>query len=299
MKLRRRQGFRLVSILMTIASACAFAQEDSESSPHWNRQSCQVCHDSAAPAPGNLELKAEAPELLCGGCHGSRGDAKPCRHASDIPPDLFAEKMPDTLKGHMNDNKIVCTTCHDLTVQCTNPKKTLRYKNPGFLRGGRFSPFSEQCFLCHASDDYERLNPHLGVAGMPAQASCLLCHASMPESNDQGIVIVDFNMNQDLNDTCRGCHNVPSHPATMSFSRKEQPEWVHLTIPTAEVANNMKMFTDESGIELPLDPDSGRIFCATCHNPHHDSFGESNADKPGTQLYRLRADDMCDVCHEK
>jgi hypothetical protein len=284
--------------LLQLAQASANAA-DSQDDPHWNKATCQVCHEEAAPAADNIALRPGSDEALCQNCHGPRGGATPCRHASGILPRVLADAMPSDYQAHLSDGRIVCTTCHDLAVQCENPKRSLQYKNPGFVRGGRFANSSDQCYLCHDSSNYEKLDPHKGVAGNPARPSCLLCHTSMPESNDAGGLDVSFNMKHDLNDICRGCHNVSSHPAAVSFSTKPKIEWAHLTVPSEEVLQKMRKFTEESGIVLPLDPGTGKIFCATCHNQHPFQLGGSETTALQGSESRLRADDMCDVCHAK
>ena len=287
----------LVALLL-LAQVPANAS-DSQDDPHWNKTTCQVCHEEVAPTIDNIALRLGSDEALCQNCHGSRGDATPCRHAAGILPGVFMDVMPSDYQANLSDEKIVCTTCHDLAVQCENPKRSLQYKNPGFVRGGRFNNSSDQCYLCHDSLNYEKLNPHKGVVGSPARPSCLLCHSSMPESNDAGGLDVVFNMRHDLNDTCRGCHNVVSHPAAVAFSTNPTIEWAHLAVPGEEVKKNMRKFTEESGVVLPLDPSTGKIFCSTCHNQHHDRLGGAEITVPKETQHRLRAEDMCDVCHAK
>ena len=299
--MRRNKRISILAYLALAISPHTYAQSGDavQADPHWSRHSCQVCHEDAAPTPDNLGLKSAAPEQLCASCHDSGGDALPCRHVSDVLPGAFADRLPPGYEAHLGNGKIVCTTCHDLAVQCNNPKRTLQYKNPGFVRGGRFSTSSEQCYLCHEISNFERVSPHEQVAEDTGNKRCRLCHANQPQQNeDSSWQPVDFNMTTDLNNTCRGCHPVKSHPATMSFSRK-QPEWAHLVVPRGEILKNMREFTQRTGVVLPLDPRNGKVYCATCHNPHHDQLPSyPTAEIPGSD-FRLRTEDMCDVCHDK
>jgi len=296
------RNFLIVILALTVSpkadSQLANAVDTSQADPHWSRHSCQVCHENPAPVPANLGLKTGTSGPLCQDCHGSGGDARPCRHVSGILPGRFADHLPPSYQAHLEDGKVVCTTCHDLAVQCTNPSKTLQYKNPGFVRGGRFSTSSDQCYLCHEMSNFERVSPHKQAAQDTGNKSCLLCHASEPQqTEDSGWQPVNFNLAADLNDICLGCHPVRSHPAPMSLSRN-QPEWAHLVVPSEEILQNMQEFTVESGVVLPLEPGTGKVHCATCHNPHHDQLqGYPVAETPGSD-YRLRTVDMCNVCHD-
>jgi hypothetical protein len=79
------------------------------------------------------------------------------------------------------------------------------------------------------------------------------------------------------------------------FSGKQDAGWVHLVEPSSEIAANMREVEARQGVRLPLHPDTGEIFCATCHDPHQFKGGPV-AEQPE---HRLRADDICQVCHEK
>jgi hypothetical protein len=121
-----------------------------------------------------------------------------------------------------------------------------------------------------------------------------LCHTGIPESDGTGGINVSFNMQHDLSDTCRGCHDVRPHPLSI-FSPGTSNEWVHLAAATPEVAANMREAEVQQGIILPLHPETGEITCSTCHNPHEFKGGPV-AQQPE---HRLRADEICQVCHAK
>jgi hypothetical protein len=282
-------------ILLLLGSTLVFPVEAyAEGNPHWNKAGCQDCHVDAAPVDGLVNLQADDAEALCESCHGGRGDAKACRHASGLPAGDM--EIAEGLASALKDGEVVCSTCHDIVYQCKRARVEYSFQNPGFLRDRTTRETGDYCLKCHAEADYERLNPHEGVAGSPPRATCPLCHVSIPESDGTGGIRVTFNMQHDLNDACRGCHDIRPHPRKMfSYSKQEEDRWVHLVAPTPEVLAQMQQSEADIGVALPLDPRNGEIFCATCHDPHEFKGG------PVTEQpkHRLRANDICQVCHEK
>jgi predicted CXXCH cytochrome family protein len=285
--------------VILLVCGCLFSPRGShaEDSPHWSKSSCEVCHTEAAPADG-ASLQAADAEALCESCHGGRGAAKACRHRSGIPAGDM--KIDANLAPAIKNGQVVCSTCHDVAYQCKHARIEYSYQNPGFLRDRTTRRASEYCLRCHDASAYQALNPHEGVAGDPSRATCSLCHVGVPESDGKGGLHVAFNMQHDfimqydMNETCTGCHRVGPHPRNL-FSREHSDEWVHLTIASADVAANMREAEREQGIRLPLNPDTGEIYCATCHNPH-EFRGGPVAQQP---KHRLRVDDICQVCHDK
>ena len=263
-----------------------------EGSPHWSKTGCQACHVEPAPAEGVANLQATDTEALCNSCHDGRGDAKGCRHMSGI---LAGErKVSEQLASSLKDGQVVCSTCHDAVYQCKHARIEYSYQNPGFLRNRTTRHTGEYCLNCHDPSAYEKLNPHEGVAGDPPRATCPLCHVGIPESDDAGGINVSFNMRHDLNEMCRGCHVVGPHPRNL-FSQNASADWEHLAVASQEVASNMREAETRQGISLPLHPETGEIICATCHEPHGFRAG-SVLERPE---HRLRANDICQVCHDK
>jgi hypothetical protein len=284
----------MVLAIATISPGRLPAADDTQSDPHWNKSTCGTCHLNAMPVPGNIALRAERAEKLCESCHGSQGNARSCRHSSEIP--VGAQPLLESYRDAVQDGQIVCTTCHDLTVQCLSPHKAYRFVNPGFVRDRSSADTNEHCFACHDESGYKKLNPHEMEAGDPAEPTCLLCHASMPVADERGWLAVDFNMPNTLNDACRGCHNVRPHPGMSSAGKPGG--WSHLAVPSLEVRRNMQLAAAKYGSVLPLDPYNGRVHCATCHNPHHDELeGYPVATPPGAE-HRLRVDNICQACHD-
>lgn len=267
-------------------------------SPHWTTDGCQTCHMEAAPADGVVNLQASDAEALCESCHGGRGDAISCRHASGIAAN--GTELPEQFRASLKGGEVVCTTCHDVVYQCDHPTKPYSFMNPGFLRDRKSPESSEYCSSCHETTEYKKLNPHLGVAGAPPRPSCLLCHSEFPAAGPTGNLVVEFNMQHDLDDACKGCHVVRPHPKSMSFgAAPATEEWVHLVAPSAEVLENMRESQTNTGIELPLNPFTGEIFCATCHNPHEFKVGGEHGSQESGMKRSLRQHDICQACHDK
>jgi predicted CXXCH cytochrome family protein len=264
-----------------------------DGSPHWSNTGCQACHAEAAPVDG-ANLQAADAESLCESCHGSRGAAKACRHGSEIP--VREMKIDATLSPALKDGQVVCSTCHDVVYQCKRARVEYSFQNPGFLRDRTSRHTGEYCSKCHSEPALTRLNPHKGVTGNSPKATCPLCHVNIPESDGAGELRVSFNMQHDLNDACLGCHNVRPHPRKLfTYSKQEEDRWVHLVSPAADVLEKMQQAASTTGVALPLNPQNGEIYCATCHDPHEFKGGPV-AEQP---KHRLRADDICQVCHDK
>jgi nitrate/TMAO reductase-like tetraheme cytochrome c subunit len=284
---------RLYFALLLVAGT-ALAADD----PHWNKNSCPACHVDAAPVAGNVNLKESDAEALCDTCHGSRGNARPCRHASSIPEG--AVTVAEALRPSMKEDQVVCTTCHDITYQCQHPTLQYSFHNPGFLRNRTSRGTGDHCFQCHEQSGYAKMNPHEGAAGTPPHPTCELCHSSVPETSDTGALVVEFSMPGDLNEQCTGCHVTRPHPKSMSFGKSAaNEEWVHLVQPSAEVLENMRASQAETGIELPLNPLNGEVFCATCHNPHDFKIGGEHGSQESEMKHGLRLNDICQACHDK
>lgn len=288
MRMARNGGIALLAVVLL-----ATAPARGEGNPHWNKSACQTCHADAAPTAGNLVFQGGDAEALCESCHGDRGETSSCRHRSELVPGALA--IPETYQDSLRDGRIVCTTCHDLAYQCLNPNPGYRARNHGFIRGRETRNRADACFLCHEKDAFERLNPHEMQAGDPPQLTCTLCHATPPARDESGWLPVDFHVEGSLNDMCSGCHPVGPHPG---FSFSKPIGWEHLSVPSSKIRDNMDRTEIAQGIEFPVDPNTGEIYCATCHNPHHEQLeGYAVAKEPGKKL-RLRVADNCQACHD-
>ena len=288
---------RLFAFLL---AACVFAPwtASAEDSPHWSSTACQTCHLEAAPASGAASINETNSEALCNNCHGGRGDAIPCRHSSGLATGALA--IPDSLSPSLENGEVVCTTCHDVVYQCQNPRTASKLQNPAFLRDRTSRRSSEYCFKCHDSSDYNKLSPHAGTSGESPRPTCLLCHTEVPQTDSSGDLDVVFNMEHDLNDMCRGCHDVRPHPKKMSFGGGQKSDvWSHLVVPSATIQEKKRNFESRTGIVLPLNPKNGEIFCGTCHNPHDFKVGGAHGSQAANMKHRVRIKNLCQACHDK
>lgn len=281
-----------IALFLLIASQPSWSQD----SPHWNKSTCQTCHSEASPIEGAASLRdGQDTEAVCEACHGRGGAARQCRHRSGMTAEL--DTVGEEFQGVLKEGKVVCSTCHDVVYQCKRPKPYYGLENPGFLRDRNYDKTSDYCLRCHETDSIEKLNPHAGVATTPPAATCSLCHESIPSASATGTIELSFNMKSDLNAICKGCHNVKPHPQHF-FSSKPMVDWVHLVEPPDNIAAMMRATESATGIVLPLEPGSGKIFCATCHNPHNFDFGSSSGFQAGVP-HRLRLKNICQACHDK
>lgn len=288
---------RAAALAVFLGGVLVFLSANAQESPHWNKNTCQTCHVESAPAAGTAALNEPDTEALCESCHGSRGNARPCRHASGIPAGGIA--IAASLQGSLKDGQVVCSTCHDIVFQCERPKLHFSLQNPGFLRDRTSHESSDYCLKCHDVSVIEKLNPHAGVAGSPPGPACPLCHTRIPESVAGGQLRVEFNMGNNLDDMCLGCHAVDPHPRGMSFGASRGEEgWVHLVKPSEKVLAKIRQSQAETGIGLPLHPQTGEVFCATCHNPHDFKIGGEHGSELRDTRHRLRIDNICQACHE-
>jgi len=284
---------RLMLVLLAAGVPAAAAAVDD---PHWNRATCGVCHVDAKPTAGNVLIRESDAEAQCAACHAERGGAGGCKHLSGIS--AHVQDISADFQANLKDGRLACSTCHDITYQCLNPSKPYSFMNPGFLRARKSPATAEYCFQCHDKSGYEKLNPHVGSVDDLSTPTCLLCHTTIPEANAAGPEIMEFNMQHDLNDACRGCHVVAAHPQSITSARPDA-SWDHLVVPSAKVLQAMRASEARTGMVLPLNPLNGEVFCATCHNPHEsrtrDAYGSAG---PGIKN-RLRSNEICQACHDK
>jgi hypothetical protein len=285
-----------IAFLLTVACA-AFSVAAAADNPHWKAGTCNVCHDSDAPTADNLALKTTPGFAVCSDCHDGL-DAEVCRHRSDISvtPERLAG-FDEAIQAGVTDNSVACTTCHEMKPHCALDVKQ-RYRNPSFLRGTPFDSRSEQCFACHERSTYRQPSPHRQGRGTKFKENlCIFCHEVVPELDADGQwKPVHFATDEPLSKLCSGCHNVGPHP---SSSVTGKTGWFHMSVPDQEFNERMGQTVATLGGNLPLDPNTGEMTCATCHNPHDPRLaGFPAAETPGEDT-RLRYDDICGACHEK
>jgi predicted CXXCH cytochrome family protein len=256
--------------------------------PHWNDSLCLSCH-SEPPVEGRAPLREEGDKNnLCNRCHHS-DYARPDIHPVGVIPSSHI-RVPENLP--LEEQKLTCETCHNSLLQmgCRSPGDTAA-ANPNFLRQMTVSR-NAFCFLCHIEETYKRLNPHnqLNEQGEIVEATCLFCHAAIPDVGFIGPEKVSFIV-QDPDEYCIGCHPgfTMNHPAGVN----------HLLEPSEKIMEAIKTSVERIGVELPLY--NGRIVCATCHNPHQEGVIQIAAAATGTERankLRLKPGrDQCTGCH--
>ena len=274
--------------------------------PHWRDDACLACHSKDGKQASSKNIRSLKNAAVCLNCHDARFDHSYI-HPVDIKPDanmqtniskLFKQSLQKT------GGKISCVTCHDLTMQCLPEKKKMRGQNPKFFRGGPFETRSEQCFYCHDDNQYPRLNPHdqIDEQGKLKENTCRVCHSGSIESLKQAKSIdkVKFNLTNNLEKMCWGCHPWTPHPGGQFsfFSSKKGPD--HLVKPSKFVQDTLDKMSVKHNIDLPLEPGTGRVFCGTCHNPHEKNvIKNKQAAKGADSKKRLRVQKICQYCHYK
>lgn len=273
--------------------------------PHWRDDACMACHSQDGTQATAQNVRSVQNGTVCLNCHDARFDHSYI-HPVDIKPEAAMSNIKEPFKQSlaMTNGKITCVTCHDLTIQCLADKKKEQGFNPRFFRGGPFKTRSEQCFHCHDEDRYQRLNPHdqIDEQGKLKENTCLICHSGSIESIKQANSIDDvkFNITNNLEKMCLGCHNWTPHPGGQFtfFSNGKGPD--HLVKPSAYVQDTLEKMSKKYDIEFPLEPGTGRVFCGTCHNSHEAGVVRNKKSEKGADSFkRLREKDICHYCHAK
>lgn len=274
--------------------------------PHWRDGTCRSCHTQASPSRRTPALRHKDQNRLCNTCHDPVTQHAYI-HPSDIAPGAgMRRRMPASYRQALKNNKIVCTTCHDLPAQCLDERRQEQQSNPMFLRGAPFANRSDPCYLCHDAKAYARINPHDQITdgGQVREATCVLCHDEVENLHTAAkIEGVGFNIKHDLATMCTGCHPWIPHPGgkfmfAKSFKDRKHPE--HLAVPPKQMRKHMQRMAVKNDIILPLDPSTGKVYCATCHNPHERGLLKDSAAAKGADSdKRLRMKEMCINCHDK
>ncbi len=277
--------------------------EDEIPNPHWQKNGCIACHTSA-DAPKPVQLREKDPNRLCTNCHEQELVEAFIHPVGMVPDDNFMQRMPDNFRNSLQDNKVSCITCHDLPIQCDEKSFAKKKTNPLFFRGGPYLTRTKLCYNCHDPKMYERYNPHDQITdeGELRTKQCFYCHNIYPDRHKvRSIDDVSFNLAEDLKKLCTGCHPWRPHPGGIWAGNKEGEGPDHLLIPPEKIKQRMERVAQKQGIILPLEPETGRIFCATCHNPHERGIQyRPEADKGADGYKRLRrgAIEICRNCHD-
>jgi hypothetical protein len=152
----------------------------------------------------------------------------------------------------------------------------------------------------------EKVNIHEQITdeGEILWETCVACHTKVPEiATARSIKDVLLVHPEDPDLTCRECHTVKIHPGTegISAAMSQMPAPDHLVEPSEEIVLNIRLSQKEVSTMLPLLPESGKVICVTCHNPHERGLLRGRADTGSDGFMRLRTPglDICQYCHRK
>lgn len=273
--------------------------------PHWKEDSCISCHTEEIEDASKINLRSANIEKSCMNCHSAEFDHSYIHPVDIIPSVSKLSAMKPEMKKQIKKNggKVGCSTCHDITLQC-NMEDRQRHENKKFFRKGPYINRYDLCNKCHIAENYQRFNPHEHVAedGEIIAEKCRVCHSGSIDELEEADSIdeVSFHTDDNLESICWGCHKWKPHPGGQFsfFKSSEGPD--HLVWPSDEVLFNIEQTLKEKNILMPLEPETGRVFCATCHNPHAKGVIKNSAAAKGAESKkRLRSKRICNNCHIK
>ena len=273
--------------------------------PHWKKDSCIGCHTEGVEKASELNLRTTNIEKSCMNCHAAEFDHSYIHPVNIAPSVLKLSAMDAEMKKQIqkNNGKVGCSTCHDITLQCKREDRQ-RHENKKFFRKGPYINRYELCNKCHNSENYQRFNPHEHVtkSGEIIAEKCQVCHSGSIDELKQAESIneVSFHTEKNLEAICWGCHKWKPHPGGQFSFFKSSKGPDHLVKPSDEVLFRIDQTLKEKNILMPLEPETGRVFCATCHNPHAKGVIKNSAAAKGAESKkRLRSKIICNNCHIK
>ncbi|VAX08572.1 hypothetical protein MNBD_GAMMA25-830 [hydrothermal vent metagenome] len=273
--------------------------------PHWQAEACSACHRAKA-GKKNLHLRAKGINATCNNCHMALADHIHIHPLDVAVPKSMSKRMPASFRktlGRKNKSgeSLSCSTCHDILMQCIETRFPDKKINPKFIRGGPYRSRTQLCYQCHDNKAYQRLNSHDQIAddGEVLIDKCLICHMRLPKELDDGTVInAELQIKTDYSAMCLNCHRWTPHPGgDVLFLDKGGP--MHLVKPSAGIRQHMLKMEKINSLILPLEEDNGKIYCATCHNPHERGvLKNKRAARGADEPKRLRSNPMCENCHD-
>lgn len=280
--------------------------------PHWREDGagCQGCH-RGTPGEKDTKLRDKDINRLCNNCHDTISVQNYIHAVGMVPSAEKRARMPENFRQAVKrgGDVVTCIACHDLPMQCKKERFGEKGLNPKFFRGGPYTSRTDLCFNCHDPKHYERLNPHDQISdeGELNTQRCLVCHSVTPNRRQaKSIDDVSFNVTDDLTKLCTGCHPWRPHPggSWAHYARNSTMEGPnHLVKPPEDILRHIKDSEVKQDVILPLEPATGRVFCATCHNPHERGVQRyARADRGADGYKRLRKTGglpICFSCHNK
>lgn len=269
--------------------------------PHWRRDACRACHNGT-PSRTNHLLRDKDINRLCNNCHEIVSPHSYIHTVGARLPTQMLNRMPGDVRHAIarGGGVVSCVACHDLRLQCLAVNAPKRNLNPLFFRGGPFRTRTDLCFRCHDLKAYPRLNPHdqIDASGKRREERCLVCHEHVPDL-EKTAAEADFNVTGDLKILCTGCHQLGPHPGGNFALTRKGGVPNHLVIPPEAIARRMREQSHARRLTLPLDPNTGKVFCGTCHNPHAAGVIKGVSGAGAGTKRRLRSQHICELCHDK
>lgn len=279
--------------------------------PHWDKEQCRKCH-KGTPTEIRVNLLNQDKQMLCMECHKDDITHKYIHPVGIKSPLLLGREMQDKWKNELrldSDKKMTCLTCHDLLNQCLPGRSYMRNLDQNFLREGPYSKRTDICFKCHDSSKYSKYNPHDQISkdGTLKLNKCRLCHrvSSKQKNISKGIrrdsdkYPIIKKLENDRTLLCIRCHKKIDHP-TSAFKVVSINTYRHFIPITDEKKNTLESMQKKNNVILPLEPGTGRIYCATCHEPHEkDVFARDKSIPTEVHKNRLRVNNICEYCHDK
>ena len=270
--------------------------------PHWQKNACLACH-VGEPDGQESPLKVQS-DASCYFCHSetSHADIHP---VNLTPGKKMLARMPQVFKKNFASvNKATCITCHDILLQCTRKNTLSGQRNRSFIRGGNYKTRTGFCYQCHNKAAYKKQNAHDQITdkGVLKEDKCLICHQDLPKQDiNRDATKIKMQTDSNWSEMCLNCHNVKPHPGrNMTFfsAKKMLPE--HLVVPSDKKRRHMDKMTKVNNVDLPLEPGTGKVYCATCHNPHERGvIKKASSAKGADEKQRLRSKNICLICHDK
>ncbi len=272
--------------------------------PHWNSKQCGICHNGI-PSKNNLKLHLRDVNKLCQSCH-QYIPVNLFNHSVKIKPgQKMLARMPIEFKKTLQSKLVKkdtmsCLTCHDVIMQCTPSQFFNKGRNSEFFRLGPFRSRTDLCFKCHNKNKFKRFNPHnqISKTGIVKTNTCYVCHAEVSKlSKLNSSKDLSFNVS-DYSKMCTGCHIWKPHPGgELAFGfRKKTAN--HLVKASDLVLLQMKLMLGKNKVYFPLEPITGKVHCATCHNIHEAGVIKNKIKSKGADSdNKLRQQQMCEICH--
>lgn len=281
-----------------------------DENPHWNDQKCNICHLDEANK-GALSLRESDSEKLCLACHAEDVSHKYIHPAGIRLPASFKARIEDKWQKDLplvDNARLSCLSCHDVLYQCLPKRGYMKKLNQGFLREGPYQQRTDICYKCHDPAKYERLNSHDQIAkdGSLKLNACRLCHVVQEKGEIKSGIKRDLKRFPLINDLdkdrkllCIRCHKKIDHP-TSAFRVVSANKYRHLIKITDEKKKTLDAMKSTTGIIMPLEPKTERVYCGTCHEAHQPGVfsGELSTSMKGTNK-RLRVTELCTYCHDK